>query len=319
MQGHVGPLRLDQREKVNSDGVFVQSKYLFNQRWDMAAGLRYDNIKFNVADHYLIDGDDSGKVSFDQLSYSFGLNRKLERGVLFAAISSSFETPTTTELANPDGSGGFNQSLEPQTAINYELGYKTGTKQLYYEIAVFYIELKNELVPFELPGSPGRTFYINAGKSSRTGVETAVSWQGSSGFGIDASLTWSDFKFDRFIDENGRDFSGSHLPGVPEYFAFLSFDYENSNGFTATFETLYSGSLFANNANSVKVPDYVVSSLRATYDIQTAKLLFQPYFGINNLFNEHYNSNIRINAFGGRYYEPAPERNVYAGIVIRYQ
>jgi iron complex outermembrane receptor protein len=47
--------------------------------------------------------------------------------------------------------------------------------------------------------------------------------------------------------------------------------------------------------------------------------MFRPYVGINNLFNEYYNSNIRINAFGGRYYEPAPERNVYAGIVIRYQ
>ena len=67
------------------------------------------------------------------------------------------------------------------------------------------------------------------------------------------------------------------------------------------------------------MPDYVVSSLRATYDIQTTKLLLQPYIGINNLFNAHYNSNIRINAFGGRYYEPAPERNVYAGIVIRYR
>lgn len=319
LQGHIGPMRLNQREKVNSDGVFVQSKYLFNQRWDMATGLRYDNIEFDVTDHYLSDGDDSGKISFDQFSYSFGLNRKLERGVLFAAIGSSFETPTTTELANPDGSGGFNQSLEAQTAINYELGYKTGTEQLYYEVAVFHINLKNELVPFELPESPGRTFYINAGKSSRTGIETAVSWRGSSGFGIDASFTWSDFKFDRFIDENGRDFSGSHLPGVPGYFAFLSLNYENSHGFTATFETLYSGSLFANNANSVKVSDYVVSSLRATYNIQTTRLLVQPYIGINNLFNEYYNSNIRINAFGGRYYEPAPERNVYAGIVIRYQ
>lgn len=318
LQGHVGPMRLNQSERVNSDGVFVQSKYLFNPRWDMSAGLRYDNIKFDVTDHYLSDGDDSGKISFDQFSYSFGLNRKLERGVLFAAIGSSFETPTTTELANPDGSGGFNQSLEPQTAINYELGYKTGTEQLYYEVAVFHINLKNELVPFELPESPGRTFYINAGKSSRTGIETAVSWRGSNGFGIDASFTWSNFKFDRFIDENGRDFSGSRLPGVPEYFAFLSLNYENSRGFTATFETLYSGSLFANNANSVKVTDYVVSSLRATYDVQTAKLLLQPYIGINNLFNEYYNSNIRINAFGGRYYEPAPERNVYAGIVIRY-
>lgn len=317
-QGEIGPLRLDQREKVNSNGVFVQSTYQFNPRWDMTAGLRYDDIKFDVTDHYLVNGDDSGKVSFDQFSYSFGLNRKLGSGVLFAAIGSSFETPTTTELANPDGSGGFNQSLKPQTAVNYELGFKTGTEQLYYELALFHINLENELVPYELPESPGRTFYINAGKSSRTGIETAVSWNGSSGFGIDASFTWSDFKFDRFIDENGRDFSGSQMPGVPEYFAFLSLDYKNK-GFAATFETLYSGRLFANNANSVKVPNYLVSSLRVTYDIQTAKLLIRPYVGFNNLFNEHYNSNIRINAFGGRYYEPAPERNVYAGVVIQYQ
>lgn len=213
---------------------------------------------------------------------------------------------------------GVSLSSRPPS-LNYEVGFKSGTEQLYYEVAVFQIDLDNELVPYELPESPGRTFYVNAGKSTRKGIETAVSWNGSSGFGVDASLTWSDFEFDRFIDENGRDFSGSRLPGVPEYFAFLNFNYENDGGFKATFETFYSGSLFANNSNSVKVPDYFVSSLRATYDIQTANLLLRPYVGINNLFNEKYNSNIRINSFGGRYYEPAPERNVYAGIVIRYQ
>ncbi len=319
LQGVTGPLTLNQREKVDSNGAFAQSKYQFSPRWDMTAGLRYDDIRFDVTDRYLDDGDDSGEVSFDQLSYSLGLNRNLESGVIFAAIGSSFETPTTTELANPDGSGGFNQSLKPQTAVNYEIGFKSGTEQLYYEIAVFHIDLDDELVPYELPDSPGRTFYINAGKSTRNGIETAVSWNGLGGFGVDASMTWSDFKFDRFIDENGRDFSGSRLPGVPEYFAFVSFNYKSEDGLTAAFETSYSGSLFANNSNSVKVPDYVVSSLRATYEIQTAKLLLRPYVGINNLFNEHYNSNIRINAFGGRYYEPAPERNVYAGIVIQYQ
>jgi iron complex outermembrane receptor protein len=53
--------------------------------------------------------------------------------------------------------------------------------------------------------------------------------------------------------------------------------------------------------------------------MQTGSWLLRPYLGINNLFNEHYDSNIRINAFGGRYYEPAPERNLYAGIVVRFQ
>ena len=39
--------------------------------------------------------------------------------------------------------------------------------------------------------------------------------------------------------------------------------------------------------------------------------------GVNNLFDEDYNNNIRINAFGGRYFEPAPERNGYIGITLR--
>jgi len=318
LQGVAGPLSFDQLEKADGNGVFVQGRYQFNRRWNMTAGLRYDTIRFEASDRYLVDGNDSGRASFGEPSYSLGLNRKLGSGVLFANIGNSFETPTTTELANPDGSGGFNPSLQAQTAVNYEVGFKTGTQQLYSEIAAFHIDLEGELVPYELPGSPGRTFYTNAGKSTRRGIETAVAWRGSSGLGLDASLTWSGFRFDRFVDESGADYSGSRLPGVPEYFAFASFNYKNSGGFNAAFETLYSGSLFADNANGVSVPDYVVAALRATYDIQTAKLLLRPYVGINNLFNEKYNSNIRINSFGGRYYEPAPERNVYAGIVIRY-
>jgi iron complex outermembrane receptor protein len=69
----------------------------------------------------------------------------------------------------------------------------------------------------------------------------------------------------------------------------------------------------------VEVSSYVVSGLRASYEIQNGKWLFRPYVGINNIFDEGYNSNIRINAFGGRYYEPAPERNYYAGIVVRFE
>jgi hypothetical protein len=46
--------------------------------------------------------------------------------------------------------------------------------------------------------------------------------------------------------------------------------------------------------------------------------LLRPHVGINNLFDESYNSNIHINAFVGRYLEPALERNIYAGLVIRF-
>jgi iron complex outermembrane receptor protein len=220
-QGTLGPKVFDQNEKVDGNGLYVQSSYQLNDQWNLSAGLRYDEIDFDVTDHYLVNGDDSGEVSFDQGSYSLGLSFDLGSAVLFSNISSSFETPTTTELANPDGSGGFNESLDPQTAVNYEIGFKSGREDFYYEVAVFHIDLEDELVPFELAASPGRTFYSNAGKSSRTGIETALSWSSDTGLGIDASLTWSDFTFDEFVDDNGNDFSGSTLPGLPELFGYL--------------------------------------------------------------------------------------------------
>jgi iron complex outermembrane receptor protein len=39
---------------------------------------------------------------------------------------------------------------------------------------------------------------------------------------------------------------------------------------------------------------------------------------VNNLFDESYFGNIRINAFGGRYYEPAATRNYFGGIRLTY-
>ena len=82
---------------------------------------------------------------------------------------------------------------------------------------------------------------------------------------------------------------------------------------------MYSGALYADNANTVEVGSYVVTNFRASREFDSGSWLIRPYFGVNNIFNEGYNSNVRINAFGGRYYEPAPERNFYAGVVVRYR
>ena len=253
------------------------------------------------------------------MSPSVGLSYLTGSGTLFASYSSSFETPTTTELANPDGSGGFNQNLKAQTADNFEIGYKTAIGDVFYEVSLFQIDLENELVPFELPAFPGRTFFQNSGKSNRKGVEAGMSWRGDAGFGADLSYTYSDFVFDTFVDDNGNDFSGKQLPGQPQHSAYLGLNYRSEPGIAATFETIYSGSLYTNNANTVDVKNYVVANFRMSYEFTSGNWLLRPYLGINNILDETYNSNIRINAFGGRYFEPAPPRNYYAGLVVNFQ
>ena len=313
--GKLGSMSFDQQEKVNSNGLFVQSRYDVGN-WSISSGIRYDEVKFDITDRFLSNGDDSGEIEFDAVSPSFGLNYVMENGSIFASISSSFETPTTTELANPDTSGGFNALLKPQEANNIEIGYKSVKNNIYHEIAVFNIDLNDELVPYELEEFPGRTFYSNVGKSSRKGVESLVSWSVKPNLTVDASYTYSDFSFDSFIDKNNKDFSGSKLPGLPESFAYFGIRFENENGLNMNFNLNYSGDLFANNANSVKVQAYTVSNFRLSYNINKGDWKILPYMGINNIFDTEFNSNIRINAFGSRYYEPAPERNSYLGITF---
>ncbi len=316
--GVIGAQTFDQNEQVDSTGLYVQGEYDLNDAWSLQAGLRYDEISYEVTDRFLADGDDSGTLDFDEVSPSIGIHVKLASGVVFASYSSGFETPTTTELANPDASGGFNPSLRPQAADNFEIGYKAGRDGLFYELSLFQIDLEDELIPFELAAFPGRTFYSNAGSSDRRGLEAAVSWQHESGLGIDASFTWSDFEFDSFIDDNGNDFSGNQLPGLPQQFGYLGFTYQTDSGFSGVLEAFHSGDLYADNANAANVPSYIVSNLRFNIDIDRGKWLFRTYAGINNLFDESYNDNIRINAFGSRYFEPAPGRHVYVGVIANY-
>ena len=313
--GKLGSMSFDQQEKVSSNGLFVQSRYDMGN-FSISSGIRYDEVKFDITDRFLSNGDDSGEIEFDAVSPSFGLNYVMDNGSIFASISSSFETPTTTELANPDTSGGFNALLKPQEANNIEIGYKSIKNDIYREIAVFNIDLNDELVPYELEEFPGRTFYSNVGKSSRKGIETLVSWSVKPNLTLDASYTYSDFSFDSFIDKNNKDFSGSKLPGLPESFAYFGIRFENENGLNMNFNLNYSGDLFANNANTVKVQAYTVSNFRLSYNISKRNWKILPYLGINNIFDTEFSSNIRINAFGSRYYEPAPERNSYLGITF---
>jgi len=317
--GVIGDMTFDQSEQVDSLGIYAQGSAELNEKLALLVGIRYDEIDYDVGDRFLANGNDSGSLKFDEFSPSIALNYRTDGGVAFLSYSTSFETPTTTELANPDASGGFNPALRPQAADNIELGFKRSVENLYYEIALFSIDLEDELIPFELAQFPGRTFFANAGSSKREGIETALRWSHNNGLRIDASFTWSDFTFDEFADDNGNDFSGNELPGLPRQFGYLGGSYQGERGLSATLEAIYSGDLYADNANTVNVSDYTVVNFRIAKEFERGRWLLRPYAGINNLFDENYNSNIRINAFGGRFFEPAPPRHFYAGIVVNFQ
>jgi iron complex outermembrane receptor protein len=266
LQGEIGDKVFEQNELVTSFGAYLQNETRLSDSVELTAGLRYDDIEFDVSDDYLADGDDSGKVDFDHLSPMVGVSVKRgENTHFYATISTAFETPTTTEFANPDG-GGFNQSLEPQDSTNYEIGVKQQTATYRFELALFHIDVDDELTPFELASQPGRTFFENAGSSTRDGIEIAYSRQLARQFGFSAAYTYSDFVFDSFTNEDGDVFDGNQIPGIPEDLLYLELNWFGDGGYYAKWDVTYTGELYADNANDTEVDASNVSNLRAGHN-----------------------------------------------------
>jgi len=316
-QGVLGDKTTDQNEDVSSYGFYIQDVWEMAKNLTLTLAGRYDEVHYDVSDQTA--GNGSGEISFYELSPTVGLNWTIKPAInLYANIAQSFDPPTTTELANPSGASGFNSQLKPQTAINFEIGIKgIMPAKLRYELALFHIEVDDELIRYEQEGS-GQSFFENAGSSTHNGLEAALSMEIIPGLTSTLAYTYSDFSYDSFADRNGNNFDNNKIPGVPDNQLYLGISYQHQSGYYANWDILYNSSFYADNANTVKSDSYTTSNFRAGYTQQVKHWEISTFIGINNLFDQEYFDNIRLNASYGRYFEPAPERNYYGGISLRY-
>lgn len=318
LQGVAGNTTFNQRERVVNSGVFIAREQQLTQQLRLDIGLRYDRLRIEAGDRFLSNGDDSGAVTFAHWSPSIALLVKSGTATrLYARIATGFETPTTTELARADGSGGFNNTLAPETSVNYELGARvTLAPNIQIEAALFQIDIDDQLVPFEIATSPGRFAFENAGRSRNRGLETALSLGKQRGWGVQLAYTYSDFRFIEFVDQNSLTLNDNYLPGVPTHLLNLALRYRHPSGIYAVWESRYTGRYYADNLNTVEISPSTHSGLRLSYQHTVDNWQLNLSGGINNLFDESYYANVRLNAFAGRYFEPAPRRHGYLGLSV---
>jgi len=307
--GVKGNMTLDQKEEFLSFGAFLIQELSFSEKFTAMLGTRFDINRLKVTDNLFNPGDESGESNFDNFNPTFGLVYSASEAVnIYGNISTSFETPTLNELSlNQFGVGGFNE-LKPQEATNYEVGIKgILNKKLRYELALFKIRVEDEIVPFEL--SDGNTAYENAGSTDRYGTEVSLTYNLARGLNAFLNYTYSDFKYDEFLD-----FDGNFLPGIPKHNTFFALNYTRTKGLFGSLQVRSISELFALNNNSVTVDGFTVVNLKLGYKIDRLNADIEPFFGINNVLGTEYFDNVRVNAFGSRFYEPAPTANFYGGV-----
>ena len=323
LDGVRGARVLDQNERVDALGLYAQHRIRLSSAWTLRVGLRFDEVQLDVGDRLLADGDDSGERTWRETSPGLGLVWAASDGLsLYASAGSAFQTPTTTELANPEdpgAGGGFNRTLEPQTARSFELGLRgvVGTR-VNYEASLFRARIDDAITSFEVPefSGSGRDFFRNAGRSTRNGLELAATARLGENWRLRGGYTYSDFEFDRFVTPDG-DFGGNRLPGVPRHRGFGSLDWTGPAGLYAGADLRGVSEVVADNANTAAASEYFSLDVHLGRDFTAGSLDLGLSAGIANLFDERYIDNVRVNAFGGRFFEPAPGRTFHLRIQVR--
>ena len=325
----IGSLNFDDLLKVQHLTSFASLTLDLKHGWIISSGLSFNLVGYEINRLFTAqDNDVTGKVGIDfdpqvipRLSIAKNLN---DRMIMFSGFGYGFSPPTIEEIRTNEGS--INQDLQPEIGFNIEYGIRgyAFKGRWGFDFTTFYYRLKDSIV--QQQSDRGTTLFRNAGSTNQLGVEInsdlilvdhpksfikRLEWN--------VAYTLNHFKFDSYLTNDG-DFSGNDLTGVAPHIVLNMISISERDGFYATLSHRFNDKIPLEDDNSVYSEAYHLVQTKLGWKGTILYNLDANFgFGIDNLLNETYSRGFDINAFGGRYFQPAPERNWFLTFSINYK
>lgn len=351
----LGALRADQEIFALQYNIFAQVSAKITKSTTLTVGGGENFLEYTINDLRATTGTPPTVTYYNQSGYkrftpvfapSASITQLINNNVaVYATVSKGFSAPATSQvliIPSPTtlGTPSVNFGLNPETAVNYEIGSKGSVfkNQLNYDIALYTMDVTNKLVT-EYPVSTYSITY-NAGKVRHQGLELSLSYakQLNGGFFTLVkpflSYTLSNFKYVTYWaipadpsqqspTNNGKDsisYAGNHVEGIPNNLFNAGLDLESKPGlyFNATY-------MYVD-----KMPvDFVNVHYAAAYSLLNAKLGFRKlvskhfdldiFVGEDNITNTHYATHVFLNTRDyPKIYNPMPLANWYAGTTLKF-
>nr|WP_226858154.1 TonB-dependent receptor [Diaphorobacter aerolatus] len=326
--GVQGALRRKERNTLTNIDPYAQLSWSFAPDWTALAGLRWSNVQLRSRDRYITtgNGDDSGRTGFHRLLPIVSLQHRVSDSAnLYASLGSGLETPTFNEISyRPAGEPGLNFGLQPATSTSAEIGWK----QRYamgddlrgeWTAAVFQTRTRNEIVVADNTG--GRSSFQNAGRTERRGLELGSSTWLFNRLQLNAAFTWLDATLSQgFCDTRAANCvpPGRRIVGTARTQAFLALDWKPDARWRAGIDWRHTGSIAANDSNSVLASAYGVLGVSAGHTARIGGWKIDSFARIDNLADRKYVGSVIVNDGNGRYYESAPGRQWMVGMSAAY-
>jgi iron complex outermembrane receptor protein len=319
--GQQDTLQFDDKVLVNQFLVFSQIELDLPHRFFVTLGGSFNQQNYILLRSYPQNSDFQRRNFEPVLLPRVAILKKLTESVsVFGSISSGYSSPTTDEIRPSTAT--FNTALNPERGINYEIGTRGSfwNGVLSFDVTAFSFGLRETIVSRRT--ADGADFFTNSGKTSQKGVESRLTSQftpfGSWNTKLWVSYTYNDFRFKDYV-QNTTDLSGRQLTGIAPNIFVAGLDLESKSGvyLNATFN--YTDAIPLTDANTAFASGYQLLGGRLGFKKDLRRFHFNIFGGIDNAFDERYSLGNDLNAVGNRFFNPAPGRNFYSGLTLRYK
>lgn len=325
-QGRPGALQARDDLDNSRAGLFYRAMLNMYQRWTMEAslGLNYAAIDY-VSD---VDqaSESSGRISFGRiwmprLASSYLLSDNV---AVRASVSKGYSPPTLAEVRSSDNM--INKDLAPESGVNYEIGMRWGnpSRRLMADISAYHYTMDNGIV--RQLRADGAEYFVNAGEIKQQGIEAALEsyliTPQSDGFiqslHLHSGVSYNHYRFGHYRVD-GNDYSGNTVTAVPDWVWTNNLSLGLTHQLGLNISHRYTAKIPLNDANTVFSDAFHLLQVKGTWQHRlSSSMRLEVFAGVDNVFNEDYSLGNDINAFGQRYFNPAPKRNYYLGFSVLF-
>jgi iron complex outermembrane recepter protein len=317
--GHPGEDYLS-RENITQHGYGFYALDLidFGNNWGTFLNLRHDSVHNNLDDRLKLGGVDlSGAKGWNNTTGRVGVtwNPKSDLG-FYATWGQGFLPPGTNEiLANPVHQGGLNQAILPAASTGEELGVRGFvTKVFAYDLCGFYMNTKNDFERYRVESRPLETFYGNAGRTKRYGLESSFGWFPSEQFTARLAYTYNHFTYTEYNSKTFTgDLKGHFLPNSPKNQGYLDLEYRPWTGWFFGLSDEMQSRNYVDPTNIPLTGGYSLVHARAGYRWQGLKTRGEFTVVLRNAFDKMYIAFTEPDPDGNSY-QAGPGREWFMGI-----
>ena len=196
----------------------------------------------------------------------------------------------------------------------HEIGLRYGEPGVFYlDASLFWIDSRDELVVDRSEG--GRTTYRNAGATERRGAEVSGDWLLAPGWWTRYSVSYLDAEYSR------GEWDGNRLPGIADTQLYAQLRWE------PWLDPRLSLAVMGRHRSDVATGDdnQTFAPSSTVWDFTVRSQHFWCHWSLDiwaqlaNVTDERYVGSVIVNQGNGRSFEPAPGRNLSAGLALDYR